>query len=144
MRRKGLNTGHMDRRRVLLAGALLVGSQSPVSDATAGAPAEEAGRELDVVSASQLALRPPMGWNSWNSFATTISEERTLELAQIMAAKLLPFGDDIFTIDIQWYEPNASSCDYSTTPHPTLVEHGRLLPVAAASPHWRRRSTGWA
>jgi len=76
-----------------------------------------------------LAHRPPMGWNSWNSFATTITEIQALETATIMAEKLLPFGYDIFTIDIQWYEPRASSYDYSAAPVPTLDAYGRLLPA---------------
>jgi hypothetical protein len=76
-----------------------------------------------------LAPRPPMGWNSWNSFATTINEAQARETAAIMQAKLLPFGYDVFTIDIQWYEPGASSYTYSDTPQPTLDGYGRLLPA---------------
>ncbi len=76
-----------------------------------------------------LAPTPPMGWNSWNSFATTITEGQALETAHIMAEKLLPHGYDIFTIDIQWYEPNASSYAYADKPAPTLDGYGRLLPA---------------
>ncbi|MEO6359037.1 MAG: glycoside hydrolase family 27 protein, partial [Sphingomicrobium sp.] len=70
-----------------------------------------------------------MGWNSWNSFATTINEAQARDTAQIMAEKLLPFGYDIFTIDIQWYEPGANSYTYNSNPEPTLDDHGRLLPA---------------
>lgn len=76
-----------------------------------------------------LAPKPPMGWNSWNSFATTITEAQALETAAIMARTLLPFGYDIFTIDIQWYEPNASSYEYAKVAQPTLDGYGRLLPA---------------
>jgi len=76
-----------------------------------------------------LAPTPPMGWNSWNSFATTITEAQALETANIMAEKLLPFGYDVFTIDIQWYEPGASSYEYSTTPKTTMDEWGRVIPA---------------
>jgi hypothetical protein len=76
-----------------------------------------------------LASTPPMGWNSWNSFATTINEEQARETARIMAEKLLPFGYNVFTIDIQWYEPGASSYTYSSNPEPTLDGYGRLLPA---------------
>lgn len=78
---------------------------------------------------AQLAPRPPMGWNSWNSFATTITEAQALETAQIMAQKLLPFGYDIFTIDIQWYEPGATSYTYSAKPQPAMDGYGRLIPA---------------
>ncbi len=76
-----------------------------------------------------LAPKPPMGWNSWNSFATTINEEQSLENANIMAQKLLPFGYNIFTIDIQWYEPNAKSYTYNSKPIPSMDEYGRLIPA---------------
>jgi len=70
-----------------------------------------------------------MGWNSWNSFATTITEAQALETAAIMAEKLLPFGYDVFTIDIQRYEPGASSYEYSKTPQTTLDAYGRCVPA---------------
>ena len=76
-----------------------------------------------------LAPTPPMGWNSWNSFATTINEAQALETAQIMAEKLLPSGYDIFTIDIQWYEPGATSYTYNTKPIPTMDGYGRVTPA---------------
>lgn len=76
-----------------------------------------------------LAPTPPMGWNSWNSFATTITEAQALETARIMAEQLLPFGYDVFTVDIQWYEPEASSYNYNTKPVPTMDGHGRVTPA---------------
>lgn len=81
------------------------------------------------VASPILAPRPPMGWNSWNSFATTITEAQARETAAIMAKRLLPFGYDIFTVDIQWYEPEASSYTYNKAPVPTMDRHGRLLPA---------------
>lgn len=76
-----------------------------------------------------LAPTPPMGWNSWNSFATTITEAQALETAAIMAEKLLPFGYDVFTVDIQWYEPEARSYTYNTKPVPTFDGYGRVTPA---------------
>ena len=70
-----------------------------------------------------------MGWNSWNSFATTITEAQAIETATIMAEKLLPSGYDIFTVDIQWYEPGAQSYTYAAKPTPTMDDYGRLLPA---------------
>ena len=46
------------------------------------------------------ADRPPMGWNSWDCFATTVTEEQTKAHADIMAEKLARFGYDIVTVDI--------------------------------------------
>ena len=103
-----------DRREVL---------GSAAAAAIAGPAARAAGRP------TLLAPRPPMGWNSWNSFATTITEAQARETAAIMADRLLPFGYDVFTIDIQWYEAGASGYAYSSRPAPTLDGFGRLLPA---------------
>jgi alpha-galactosidase len=81
-----------------------------------------------------LAPTPPMGWNSWNSFATTINEAQALETAAIMAEKLLPSGYDIFTIDIQWYEPGATSYTYNTKPVPTMDPCPQSLPLGEGRP----------
>ena len=37
-------------------------------------------------SAPQLALTPPMGWNSWNTFGKEVSEEVVRETADVMVA----------------------------------------------------------
>ncbi|MES3099307.1 glycoside hydrolase family 27 protein [Sphingomonas faeni] len=105
----------LDRRTFLAAGAATV----PAAAIGAGA---SAGSKL-------LAPTPPMGWNSWNSFATTITEAQAIETATIMAEKLLPSGYDIFTVDIQWYEPGAQSYTYATKPTPAMDGYGRLLPA---------------
>jgi len=104
-----------DRRTFLAAGAAAV-----------PAAAIGAGRSAN---SEPLAPTPPMGWNSWNSFATTITEAQAIETATIMAEKLLPSGYDIFTVDIQWYEPGATSYTYATKPTPAMDGYGRLLPA---------------
>ena len=76
-----------------------------------------------------LAPTPPMGWNSWNSFGPTVNETQARETARIMAEKLLPFGYNVFTIDIQWYEPEAKSYTYNSEPVPAIDGYGRLLPA---------------
>jgi alpha-galactosidase len=105
----------LDRRTLLGAGAAAAAATPGVSIA--------ARRE------AMLAPRPPMGWNSWNSFATTITEAQALETAKIQAAKLLPAGYDVFTVDIQWYEPEASSYTYNAKPKPAMDGNGRLQPA---------------
>ena len=75
----------------------------------AGLVASTAAAAATATQPKLLAPTPPMGWNSWNSFATTLTEAQARETAAIQAAKLLPSGYDVFTIDIQWYEPEAKS-----------------------------------
>ncbi|RHW18909.1 glycoside hydrolase family 27 protein [Sphingomonas gilva] len=76
-----------------------------------------------------LAPRPPMGWNSWDSFATTITEEQARANAAVMAEKLLPHGYDVFTVDIQWYEPGATGYQYRVGVELAMDANGRLLPA---------------
>jgi alpha-galactosidase len=92
------------------------------------APAEAASEK------GLLAPTPPMGWNSWNSFGTSLDEAQARETARVMADRLLPFGYDVFTIDIQWYEATASGYGYSPAPEPAMDGHGRLVPAVNRFP----------
>ena len=75
------------------------------------------------------APTPPMGWNSWDNFATTITEAQTKEQADYMAAHLKSHGWQYIVVDIQWYEPGAKSHDYRKDAVLTMDEYGRLLPA---------------
>lgn len=108
----------LNRRALIGTGVAGVAATALAAEAASPAPAR-----------GVLAPTPPMGWNSWNSFATTINEAQSRETARIMADKLLPAGYDVFTIDIQWYEPGASSYEYSANPEPAMDGHGRLVPA---------------
>jgi len=58
------------------------------------------------------APTPPMGWNSWDCFATTVTEAQTKAQADFMADKLKAHGWQYIVVDIQWYEPNAKDHAY--------------------------------
>lgn len=75
------------------------------------------------------APTPPMGWNSWDSFGTTITEAQVKQQADYMAAQLLPHGWRILTVDIQWYEPQASGHSYRAGAPLEMDQWGRLLPA---------------
>lgn len=76
-----------------------------------------------------FAPTPPMGWNSWDCFATTVTEAQTLAQAEVMARDLKPFGWRLITVDIQWYEPNAVSFDYRANAELHIDPYGRLQPA---------------
>jgi hypothetical protein len=75
------------------------------------------------------APRPPMGWNSWDCFATTITEAQAKAEADVMAAQLRAHGWEYLTVDIQWYEPGAADFDYRQGAPLIMDEWGRLLPA---------------
>jgi lysophospholipase L1-like esterase len=80
------------------------------------------------------APRPPMGWNSWDCFATTVTEAQTKANADVMADKLKAHGWQYIVVDIQWYEPNANSFNYRQNAKVVLDEFGRLWPATNRFP----------
>ncbi|HKM94448.1 MAG TPA: NPCBM/NEW2 domain-containing protein [Prolixibacteraceae bacterium] len=74
------------------------------------------------------ATTPPLGWNSWDCFGTTVTEQQIKEQADAMAKHLLPSGYNYLTVDIQWYEPESKRHDYDPKAVLTMDEYGRLTP----------------
>lgn len=74
------------------------------------------------------AWRPPMGWNSWDSYGTTVTEQEVLDNAQVMCDRLLPVGWDTVVIDIAWYDPTARAHGYNAKAPLVLDDYGRQLP----------------
>jgi alpha-galactosidase len=75
------------------------------------------------------AQTPPMGWNSWDCFGTTVTETEVLANAQVMHDRLLPFGWDTIVVDIAWYDPAARAHGYNDDAPVVLDEYGRQLPA---------------
>jgi hypothetical protein len=80
------------------------------------------------------AQKPPMGWNSWDCFATTVTEAQTKAQADYMAEHLARYGWQYVVVDIQWYEPEAKSFDYRKDAKLAMDEWGRLRPAANRFP----------
>jgi hypothetical protein len=80
------------------------------------------------------AKTPPMGWNSWDGFATTVTEAETRAQADFMAANLHRHGWEYIVVDIQWYEPYATGFDYRKDAPLVLDPWGRLMPATNKFP----------
>ncbi len=76
----------------------------------------------------QNAPTPPLGWNSWDIYGTTVTEQQVKEQADAMAKNLLPSGYKYLTVDIQWYEPESKGHSYQPGAVLTMDEYGRLTP----------------
>ena len=76
-----------------------------------------------------LAPTPPMGWNSWDSFGTTVTEDEVKANADYMAKNLKSHGYDLITVDIQWYEPTAHTGNYKRGAILETDDNGRLRPA---------------
>ena len=56
------------------------------------------------VGTDSPAPTPPMGWNSWDSYGTTVREKQVKANADWMAEHLAKYGWQYIVVDIQWYE----------------------------------------
>jgi hypothetical protein len=74
------------------------------------------------------APTPPMGWNSWDCFGTTLTEEQAKGQADAMEKYLKPYGWTYFTVDIQWYEPDSQGHSYKRGAPLEIDEYSRLIP----------------
>lgn len=70
-----------------------------------------------------------MGWNSWDCFATTVTEAQTKAQANYMAEKLARYGWQYIVVDIQWYEPGATGFQYRDGAPVIMDANARLLPA---------------
>ncbi|MCB0746649.1 MAG: glycoside hydrolase family 27 protein [Ignavibacteriae bacterium] len=81
-----------------------------------------------------LASTPPMGWNSWDCFGTSVTEDEVKANAEYMAANLLKHGWEYIVIDIQWSEPNAKAHGYRKFAKLEIDKYGRLIPAVNRFP----------
>jgi hypothetical protein len=77
---------------------------------------------------------PPMGWNSWDCFGSSVTEAEVMANARFMAQHLLPYGWDTVVVDIQWYEPQAGVHTYQPVSDPVLDQWGKQLPAPGRFP----------
>ena len=70
-----------------------------------------------------------MGWNSWDCYGAAVDEATVRKNADYMAAHLKQFGWEYIVVDIQWYQPTATSHDYVPFAPLCMDEYGRLQPA---------------
>ena len=78
---------------------------------------------------SPLAPTPPMGWNSWDSFGTGVTEDEVKANADYMAKNLAKYGWQYIVVDIQWSEPNPKTHGYRPGAELVMDANGRLMPA---------------
>ncbi len=81
---------------------------------------------------SELALTPPMGWNSYDYYDTTVTEQEVKANAAYMAEHLKEFGWSYIVVDIEWYSNDAGTLrdQYQYIPFgdDEMDEYGRFQP----------------
>jgi alpha-galactosidase len=75
-----------------------------------------------------------MGWNSWDCYGASVREDDVRANAEYMGAHLREFGWDYVVVDIQWYEPGASSSLYRKYVPLEMDAWSRLIPAVNRFP----------
>ncbi len=115
--------------KLILAGLLLI----PV---LAGPPActQTPPPAAQVAPAAKVALTPPMGWNSWDSYGLTITEEQFRANVKVEANEFKSFGWNYAVIDEGWFFYNPEDRPKPDTLHYAIDANGRYVPVPARFP----------
>lgn len=75
------------------------------------------------------AKTAPMGWNSWDCYGASVTEDIVRKNAEFMAENLKKYGWEYIVVDIQWYEPHAASHEYNPFTELCMDEYSRLIPA---------------
>lgn len=114
---------------VLASGCFVAGSLAKQL-----AEAEQGSRtSADVGWAKQgkplLAATPPMGWNSWDGYGTTINEEQVKANAKWFADHLKQFGWEYIVVDMEWFVTNPTPEGNSKSSEYAMDAYGRYIPA---------------
>ena len=82
-----------------------------------------------IFAQAALAPTPPMGWNSWDSFGTGVTEDEVKANADYMARNLAKYGWQYIVVDIQWSEANPKTHGYRPNTELVMDANGRLAPA---------------
>jgi alpha-galactosidase len=76
-----------------------------------------------------LAVTPPMGWNSWDGYGTTINESDFKANANWFAAHLKNYGWQYVVVDMEWFVTNPTPEGNSKNSQYEIDEYGRYIPA---------------
>lgn len=62
-------------------------------------------KEILLKMGDEIALTPPMGWNSWNCWGLSVNDEKVRDAARMMHEKLQAYGWTYVNIDDGWEAP---------------------------------------
>jgi alpha-galactosidase len=112
-----------------ITGQINQASQAGAYEVTLGAKNAlgTAQEKFKIVCGPQIALTPPMGWNSWNCFAGAVSADKVRSAADVMVKSgLANHGWTYINIDDYW-QTHKDSTD-PTLQGPRRDAQGRILP----------------
>ncbi|KAJ0989461.1 hypothetical protein J5N97_007817 [Dioscorea zingiberensis] len=81
-----------------------------------------------VSKVGKVAMLPPRGWNSYDSFSWVIDENAFLYNAEILSKRLLPYGYEYAVVDYLWYRKNVNGSSANAYGYDTIDPWGRVYP----------------
>ncbi len=117
----------MKRCTALVGCSLLLGSivPSPAQSTSPPVAATAAHRS----EPSLLAKTPPMGWNSWDGYGTTVKEGDVKANAKWLAQHLKSSGWQYVVVDMEWFVTNPTAEGNSKSSLYTIDSNGRFTPA---------------
>ena len=93
----------------------------------------------DIATFRTWAMTPPMGWNSWDCYYSSVTEKEVMQNAQYLVDNdLVKYGWEYVVVDIRWYcnHPSLGAGNYNQrgTQDYVLDEYGRYLPSPTRFP----------
>ncbi len=93
----------------------------------------------DMATFRTWAQTPPMGWNSWDCYYSSVTEKEVMQNAQYLVDHdLVKHGWEYVVVDIRWYcnHPSLGGGNYNQkgTQGYVLDEYGRYLPSPSRFP----------
>ena len=76
-----------------------------------------------------LLSKPPLGWNSWDGYGTTVNEEQVRANAKWFEQNLKSFGWQYITVDMEWFVTNPTPEGNSKLSQFSLDANGRYTPA---------------
>ena len=116
----------MNWRKLTLAAVMIIASITAMA------------QNSDAPTFRTWAPTPPMGWNSWDCYYSTVNERIVLQNAEYMRDNLKEYGWEYVVVDIRWYANHPSSgggwYNQDNNPDCQLDEYGRYLPSPTRFP----------
>jgi alpha-galactosidase len=127
------------RKRLLFTACALgtaattIAAQTTSPSANGVAPVSQAAPTTSPVFYA-FAPTPPMGWNSYDAFGDSVTEDEVLANAKYVKEKLLPHGWNYIVVDFRWYDPEPTGDDHTLNQKRTGAKlasdaFGRMVPA---------------
>lgn len=103
------------------------------------AQAQAQNNDSEIETFRTWAMTPPMGWNSWDCYYSSVTEKEVMQNAQYLVDNdLVRHGWEYVVVDIRWYcnHPSLGAGNYNQRGDQDYVldEYGRYLPSPSRFP----------